>query len=264
MTPFLKWAGGKRWLSRSESLPEVGQFERYFEPFLGGGAMFFRLRPHGGVIADINEDLINLYTMLRDFPAELRDVLEWHQSMHSKDHFYNIRSAQFTNDIARAARMWYLNRTCWNGLYRVNRRGEFNVPIGTKNKVLSEEDDIPAISDALRSISIKCQDFEITLADARQGDLVFIDPPYTANHNSNGFLKYNEHIFGWADQLRLLAAATDAARRGAKIIVTNADHESVRELYCNFSYAKIHRSSVLAGKRDKRGPTTEAMFTANF
>jgi DNA adenine methylase len=261
--PFLKWAGGKRWLASSSLLPIPDQFERYLEPFVGGGAVFFQLSPDQSILSDINPELINLYRVIRDTPEALETLMVEHQAKHSRDHYYQIRAEVPAGTIEQAARTLYLNRTCWNGLYRVNLQGEFNVPIGTKTTVIMEGESFSALSDALQGAKILCQDFEATLASAEDGDFVFVDPPYTVKHNLNGFLKYNEKIFGWSDQVRLHDAVVAAADRGASVVVTNADHESVRELYSDFTYRQLGRTSVLAGDPSKRGKTSEAMFLAN-
>lgn len=262
--PFLKWAGGKRWLASSTLLPVPEQFDRYIEPFIGGGAVFFQLAPKQSILSDINQELINLYCVIRDFPVALEKQMVEHQASHSTAYYYKLRSHVPQGIIAQAARTLYLNRTCWNGLYRVNLQGKFNVPIGTKTSVIIEEESFVSLSEALQNAEILCQDFESAIEKAEKGSFVFIDPPYTVKHNLNGFLKYNEQIFGWADQVRLHSAVVAAADRSAAIVVTNADHESVRELYADFEYKQLARASVLAADASKRGKTSEAMFLANL
>ena len=264
-SPFLKWAGGKRWLVASNQLPAaVGGCTRYIEPFLGGGAVFFASRPADALLSDINPDLVNAYVQLRDRLAAIKEGLDYHQRRHSKEHYYAVREAQPECAVEAATRFIYLNRTCWNGLYRVNREGKFNVPIGTKTTVSFETGELEAVSAALQSAEIRCSDFEASIDVAMAGDFLFIDPPYTANHNFNGFLKYNENIFSWSDQLRLQSAVARAIDRGVSVVVTNADHESVRELYQGVAdYRQVWRASVLAGKASTRGRTSEALFVAN-
>lgn len=263
--PFLKWAGGKRWLASSGVLPAKFTFDRYIEPFLGGGAVFFALSPSKALLSDVNVDLIELYKVMRANPVQMKLALDIHQSLHSKEHYYTVRSDVPTGSLDRAARMLYLNRTCWNGLYRVNRAGQFNVPIGTKTLVTSDADDFLMVSQALQNAEIRNCDFEETVEEAGSGDFLFVDPPYTVKHNMNGFVKYNENIFSWSDQVRLRDVVVAAAKRGAAIMLTNADHECVRELYeRDFSYVRLARSSVLSGRSTGRGPTTEALFSANL
>lgn len=263
--PFLKWAGGKRWLASSAALPVPRRYDRYLEPFLGGAAIFFRLQPVVAVLSDLNAELIELYKIVRDDPDGLRNALEHHNKIHSKEHYYAMRASKPEKALDRAVRTLYLNRTCWNGLYRVNLKGEFNVPIGTKDAVLFHNENFTDASAALACAEIVCCDFERTIDQAEDGDFIFIDPPYTVQHNFNGFLKYNEKIFSWADQIRLRDAVERAVNRGVAVASTNADHETVRELYRGVcDYRPLHRASVLAGRADCRGPTTEALFFANL
>lgn len=260
MLPFLKWAGGKRWLVQSGQLQTPSHYERFIEPFLGGGAVFFSLEPERALLSDVNPELIELYEIVRDEPERLRTILEWHQEKHSTAHYYAIRNRRYRDKVWRAARTLYLNRTCWNGLYRLNRKGEFNVPIGTKTAILIEESFAEA-SALLAGATLVCQDFEHTIGEAAEGDFLFVDPPYTAKHNLNGFLKYNESIFSWNDQMRLRDACLRAAERGAWVVVTNADHESLRALYDECAlYTPLTRQSVLAANPVFRSRTTEALF----
>jgi len=263
--PFLKWAGGKRWLANSDQLPLPVSFDRYIEPFLGGGAIFFHLAPARAILSDVNVELIHLYTVLRDSPRELMELMQHHHGKHSSSYYYDVRSQVPEGGLERAARTMYLNRTCWNGLYRVNLKGVFNVPIGTKSTVVFDDEDFEGISCRLQRAELVCCDFEPTIAQATQGDFVFVDPPYTVRHNLNGFIKYNETLFGWEDQIRLRDAVASAIARGAAVVVTNADHESVRELYAEIcEYRSVTRASVLASESGRRGKTTEALFSANL
>jgi len=260
LRPFLKWAGGKRWLFESGqySLPDITG--RYFEPFLGGGAVFFQAQPVSAVLSDTNERLIELYTVVRDQPLELEALLREHASSHSKSYYYQVRGMVLHSPVARAAKFLYLNRTCWNGLYRENLSGHFNVPIGTKETVIFENDDFIAWSNALADARLECRDFEEAIEDTVKGDFIFVDPPYTVRHNMNGFVKYNQNIFAWSDQIRLRDALVSAARRGVSFALTNADHDSVRELYAGFgSHSRLFRHSVIAGKASDRSFSTELL-----
>lgn len=261
--PFLKWAGGKRWLVSAE-LFSAPAYNRYVEPFLGSAAVFFHLQPERAILSDVNEDLIALYKIIRDKPVELYKVMQEHQRNHRKTYYYKMRSHQPRTELRRAARFLYLNRTCWNGLYRVNLSGEFNVPIGTKSTVIFDTDDFVTISSALKNADIRCADFEVIIDECERGDFLFVDPPYTVQHNFNNFIKYNEKIFSWEDQIRLRDSLQRAAERGVAIISTNADHESVRQIYGGIAqYKQIHRHSVLAADSNRRGATTEALFLMN-
>lgn len=262
--PFLKWAGGKRWLVQSEFVRRLPRFKRYIEPFLGGGAMLFWLRPSSGVVSDINPELIHLYRMMRNHPNKLFQAMSAHSLLHSKNYYYAMRGSIPEDDVGKAARTLYLNRTCWNGLYRVNQRGMFNVPMGTKDTVLFEGEDFSAVAAVLESLSIRCEDFERVIDDAEEGDLIFVDPPYTVAHNMNGFVRYNERMFRWEDQIRLRNALVSASQRGAMILMTNADHPSVRSLYSNVAhYRELERSSIISGTVVGRRRTTEALISFN-
>lgn len=260
--PFLKWAGGKRWLIERH-LSLIPQFSgRYIEPFLGSGAVFFSLRPKKAILADLNADLIRTYSSIKSDPAEVERLLKLYHEKHTETYYYDVREKRFSDDHAHAAHFIYLNRTCWNGLYRVNKLGVFNVPIGTKTSVVLATDDFAGIAAGLKSATLKVSDFEKTIDLAEAGDLVFADPPYTVKHNNNGFVKYNQKIFSWEDQLRLSQALIRAKKRGAKVLCTNADHNSLRELYrSDFSLKVISRASVISGKAEHRGPTTEIAIT---
>lgn len=258
--PFLKWAGGKRWLTQRHMDFFPDRFQRYHEPFFGGGAVFFWLRPDDAVLSDINGDLINVYAQIRDCWEEILIGLERHQKLHCKAHFYDVRAQEPSEPIERAVRFIYLNRTCWNGLYRVNKSGKFNVPIGTKDRVLMS-DDFARISRDLKKAQLTSGDFEPIIARAGTGDLIYVDPPYTVKHNNNGFIKYNENIFSWDDQERLASSVRAAVARGVQVMVSNADHDSVRELYAGVGeIIRIGRSSVIAGSSVARGSVGEVLI----
>jgi len=249
IVPFLKWAGGKRWFVNNHSdLLQNVKYKRYIEPFLGSGAVFFHLKPKQSILSDLNPDLINVYKVLKSDWKRVTKKLMKHQEYHSKEYYYKIRSCKFDSNIEEAAKFIYLNRTCWNGLYRVNKNGCFNVPQGTKTTVVLDTDDFSAVSDLLQRSTLMSGDFEGIVDKAGDGDLVFIDPPYTVCHNNNGFIKYNEKIFSWEDQLRLRDSLLRAKARGAKVVVLNAAHNSVIDLYKNFGAKQIlQRKSVLSG-----------------
>ena len=261
LVPFLKWAGGKRWLVREyvDLFPKT--YDRYIEPFLGGGSMFFALRPSKAILADSNDRLIETYVQVRDKPKYVAQLLRQHQARHSESYYYSVRKRTHPRSGAqRAAQFIYLNRTCWNGLYRVNLKGEFNVPKGTKSSVLLGTDDFDSISEALKGIEIVSQDFAKSLRKAGSKDFVYVDPPYTVKHKFNAFIKYNERIFSWEDQVRLRDEVKSAVERGAKVAISNADHESIRELYRDIGAQKtITRKSVIAARSGNRGSVEELL-----
>lgn len=260
--PFLKWAGGKRWLANQYLDLFPPTYERYIEPFLGGGSVFFALRPQQSILADSNARLIETYIQVRDNPTRVAKLLLRHHRAHSDDYYYSERKRSYPRSaVQRAAQFIYLNRTCWNGLYRVNLKGEFNVPRGTKSSVVLSTDDFEATSEVLRNSDLYAQDFSKTLAHADSGDFVYIDPPYTVKHKYNGFAKYNEKIFSWDDQVRLRDDVVAAIGRGAMVAVSNADHESVAGLYHEVgAHMRISRQSGIAGGASYRGCVDELLI----
>lgn len=261
MKPFIKWAGGKRWLVANSSFSIPSFTGRYIEPFLGGGAVFFHIRPERAILSDVNSRLVEVYQAIRNDWKKVDYELRRMQRSHSKEYYYQERSRKRRATHTRAAQFLYLNRTCWNGLYRENLKGEFNVPIGTKNKVIFEEEDFSEISNTLKNAELLACDFSETIGRAREGDLVFVDPPYTTMHNVNGFVKYNQKIFSWEDQLRLKQSISEALDRDAKVILTNADHESIHQLYSDMSRSiSVDRASIISGKASSRKSTSEALF----
>lgn len=260
--PFLKWAGGKRWLSKALTpYLELGR-GRYIEPFLGSGAVFFYHQPAKAVLSDANAELIDCYLAIKDNPEGVEGELAKLSARPPSDHYYAIRSEKPRATEAAAARLIYLNRTCWNGLYRVNLAGEFNVPKGTKDAIILPSDNFKAISKLLLQADVRSCDFADPINQASKGDVIFADPPYTVAHNNNGFVKYNKDIFSWSDLIRLAECLSSAAERGALVVATNADHSEVRNLYDGaFSTRAISRASVIAADSSNRRKTTELFIT---
>ncbi|AMS43293.1 DNA adenine methylase [Aminobacter aminovorans] len=261
LRPFLKWAGGKRWLvERSEF--QVPSFSgNYIEPFLGGGSVFFHVAPDRSIISDLNTRLVEAYLSIKCDWQSVVTFLESHQKRHSPQHYYAERAMEYSNVAERGAQFIYLNRACWNGLYRENLRGQFNVPIGSKTKILYEYDDFRSVSERLKNAEIVNCDFEVSINRAGDSDFLFVDPPYTTAHNFNGFVKYNQKIFSWDDQIRLRNALVRAAHRGCAIIVTNAGHSSISELYNGVGrITELSRASVISGKVDGRQETSEKVI----
>lgn len=263
--PFLKWPGGKRWFvtKYGHLLPRT--FDNYIEPFLGSGAVFFHLQPNRAILGDRNAELIQSYLAVRDSPRSVMRHLKKHQREHNSEYYYTIRNQIMRTDATRAARFIYLNRTCFNGIYRVNRKGQFNVPLGTKTAVLLDTDDFLAISKLLARSKITISDFEPLIDAAEKNDLIFADPPYTVRHNNNGFVKYNEILFSWADQERLASALLRAAHRGVKIVATNAAHCEIRALYPlrTFSLQEVDRYSSISSDSTSRRAYQELVIRAN-
>jgi DNA adenine methylase len=257
--PLIKWAGGKRNVLNF-ILPLIPQrFNRYFEPFLGGGALFFALQPQSAYLSDKNADLIHTYSQVRDRPdAVIRQLRKLNNS--EKD-YYRVRASNPRSDAARAARLIYLVTLAFNGIYRVNLNGDFNVPYGQKTHIdPCDETRIHETSELLKNAIVQDQDFEKALKRAKKGDLIYLDPPYTVAHGNNGFIKYNAKIFSWEDQVRLARAANHLATEGCTVIVSNADHPSIRRLYKNFATTTFERYSVICASRDYRARITECLF----
>jgi DNA adenine methylase len=267
LLPFLKWAGGKRWLWQRH--PELFKLDgrRHVEPFLGGAAVFFALRPKAAVLSDLNTDLMQTYRAIRADWKKVWSRLRYHQKRHLEQdgYYYLVRGRTPTSDIGRAARFIYLNRTCFNGLYRVNLNGIFNVPKGTKDMVIFEHDNFEEVAYRLSRARLQVSDFESVINAAGEGDFLFVDPPYTVKHNFNGFLKYNERIFSWQDQERLADAVRRFALRGGRALVTNAAHHSVINLYEDLG--EVHhtsRHSVLASDTARRTAVEEIAVTVGY
>jgi DNA adenine methylase len=259
--PFLRWPGGKRWLAPNLSeLINEKLFDRYLEPFLGGGAVFFNFVFKSAILSDINDDLINTYIQVRDNPEELLAKLG--KMKVNRQMYYTIRESRPKKSLERAARFLFLNRTCFSGIYRVNKKGDFNVPYGEGRTLapLWNGNLVLKASKALQGTSILTQSFEQTLAQAQTGDLVYCDPIYTVTHNDNGFRRYNESIFSWKDQELLAKCARKAIKRGAKVVVSNAYHNDVKALYDNFNAIVVERGSRLCPDAKKRSLAQEYLF----
>jgi DNA adenine methylase len=263
--PFLRWAGGKSWLlSDIESFLPM-KIKNYYEPFLGGGSIFLYLQEQNRIsgqafLSDINNELIEAYIQVRDNIEEVIQCLKKYRN--EEDFYYQLRNASPMTAVEQTARFIFLNRTCFNGIYRVNLKGYFNVPFGFKKySVFIDYDNLRQISDLLKGVQLFSQDFQRSIESINQGDLVFLDPPYTVAHGNNGFIKYNEKIFAWDDQKRLATSIEMIIERNAYFIMTNAVHESIESLFesCG-SRRKLTRFSVIGGKNASRGQRSEYVF----
>jgi DNA adenine methylase len=259
--PFLKWAGGKRWLASSVEREYTRSGGRYVEPFVGGGAVFFRIEPDSAVLSDANAELVRAYRTIKANPEPVIDRLKDLEM--SREVYEDLRRAVPRTDLEATVRFIFLNRGGFNGLYRVNRRGEFNVPFGCKSGTVSV--DGPALREAYRVLQaarIEHGDFRAVLATCGANDFVYLDPPYTVRHNNNGFNRYNQSLFSWADQRELATCASNLVEAGATVVVSNADHPSVRALYPAdaFIIRRVRRTSRMAASALHRGPTTELLI----
>ncbi|MFM9875128.1 MAG: DNA adenine methylase [Nitrosarchaeum sp.] len=254
--PFVKWAGGKRQLIPilNQNLPE--SFGTYFEPFLGGGALLFHILTDNFSqkcsISDLNSDLVLAYTTIRDRIDSLIISLKNHEKNYQKDsesYFYSIRESNPRSEIEKTSRLIFLNRTCFNGLYRVNSKGKFNVPLGRySNPNIVNEENIRAVSQILQSsrISIKCRDFEAVLRDAKKGDLVYFDPPYQPVSATANFTSYTTKNFTYDDLTRLAELCLKLDSRGCKVLLSNSDSKEVADIFVknpwNITRIKANRS----------------------
>ncbi len=260
--PFLKWPGGKRWLL--PTLLELASFReinRYREPFVGGGALFFALRPKHAVLSDVNRDLINTYRQVKYHAKEIIEELKCLQV--DQKHYDHFRSSRPDTALQRAVRFLYLNRTAFGGMYRLNQAGQFNVPFGGGGrtaKPLWEANLLKLGGRALRFADLRAEDFQRSLDEAVAGDFVYCDPTYTVTHNNNGFVRYNEHNFSWADQKRLAEACRAAASRGAMVVVSNAHHDEVLKLFDPPQYLSVSRISRLCPNTEHRKRTDELVL----
>lgn len=239
--PFVKWAGGKRQLIPilNENLPKT--MGAYYEPFLGGGALLFHIlaqrKGQKCGISDLNSDLVLTYTTIRDKANDLIDSLKQHEKNYQKDaksYYYSIRETNPRSAVEKTSRLLFLNKTCFNGLYRVNSKGKFNVPLGKyTNPNIINEDNIRSVSQVLQSrkISIKCRDFESVLGDAKKGDFVYFDPPYQPVSDTANFTSYTHKSFTIADLKRLANLCLDLGSKGCKVLLSNSDSQEVADMF---------------------------------
>jgi DNA adenine methylase len=259
--PFLKWPGGKRW-ARGLIVDVLRRSlqRTYYEPFLGGGSVFFSLQPRLAVLSDINADLINTYCLVRDRPAELIRRLK--RLPVDKSTYDRLRASDPEPPVERAVRFLYLNRTAFGGIYRLNLAGQFNVPYGGGERtpeVLWRRDLLATASRVLADADVRHADFELAVESARRGDAVYCDPTYTVAHENNGFVRYNQRNFSWQDQERLACVARRAGERGAAVVISNANHASIRRLYKGAKFQVLERYSSVSTDVSKRRQVRESL-----
>lgn len=262
--PFLKWAGGKGKLITQYNHYLPNGFDTYYEPFLGGGAIFFYLQPPSSILMDINPELVNVYCCIRDRVDHVIELLEIHQRQHSHDYYYQMRASAGATDLEKAARIIYLNRTCFNGLYRENSKGQFNVPMGRyKNPTICDVELLRATSAALRSTRIELSSFEAVLQDANSSqDFVYLDPPYHPISATSKFTSYNRYAFTESDQIQLRDTFVTLVERGVNVMLSNSDCPFVRDLYQDFTIYTIVASRAINSNAEKRGKITEVLVTS--
>jgi DNA adenine methylase len=267
--PFLKWAGGKTQLLQQYQPLFPSQFDNYYEPFLGGGAVFFylfqeHLSGFKAVLSDVNEELINMYRCVQTDVDALIKELESHQAKHDSEYYYQIRAQKNRKSVKKAARIIYLNKTCFNGLYRENSKGQFNVPIGRyKNPTICNAELLRADSLALQGVKLEVRDFYNVLDDAKTDqDFVYFDPPYYPLSNTSQFTSYSRYNFNEEDQFRLRDVFAELASRGVKVMLSNSDCPFIRELYEEFPIHEFSAARSINSKGTHRGKISELVVTS--
>lgn len=273
VSPVVKWVGGKRQL-----LPEIKKYipskiSTYVEPFLGGGAVLFELQPKKAIVNDFNSELINVYQVIKDNPEELIFSLENHKQLNNEDYYYKIRGLDRTEgfddltNVEKASRILYLNKTCYNGLFRVNRSGQFNTPYGKyKNPNIVNEVTIRAMSKYLNKNSIKLMngDYKEALKNLRKGAFVYFDPPYLPISSSSSFTGYTENGFDIDKQIELRDECKKLAKRGINFLLSNSYSSEILDLYSDkslFEIEVVKATRNINSVSEKRGEINEVLIT---
>ena len=263
--PFVKWAGGKtqildQLLSR---VPE--HFGKYYEPFLGGGALFFKLQPKNAFLSDLNAELIECFAVVKDHVEELVEELQAFK--YEEEFYYKVRewdrqdSYEDLPVVKKAARLIYLNKTCFNGLYRVNAKGQFNVPFGSyKDPTICDADNLRACSIALKSAELSSDSFEMILPKVKKGDFVYLDPPYMPRDETSNFTSYTAGGFSDSLQAMLRDFCFKLNHKGVKFLLSNSAVDPIRELYQPFNIETIQAQRAINSKGDKRGEIEELLI----
>lgn len=265
--PFLKWAGGKGRLIEQYRVFFPAHFSRYYEPFLGGGAIFFHLhdRCQQARLADLNDELVNVYRCVRDDVEAIIEILHKHQKRHCRDYYYAVRANhRVRSPLYRAARLIYLNKTCFNGLYRENSKGEFNVPMGRYKKPnVCDAATLKSASSALQCAELACAEFTDILHHAKgDQDFVYFDPPYHPISATSSFTGYSRYGFRAEDQQRLQHTFAQLAERGVSVMLSNSDCDFIRDLYQDFYVYRIQASRAINSNAKRRGKISELVITS--
>lgn len=268
VSPILKWVGGKRQLIES-IVPLIPEHTTYYEPFVGGGAVLFHTQPKKAVINDSNEELINIYQVIKEQPEELITLLESHRDRNSQEYFYEVRSLDrdkgeyaALTPAERAARIIYLNKTCYNGLFRVNRAGEFNAPWGRyKNPNITNETTIRAMSRYFNGakVTVYCGDYREALKGIRKGSFVYLDPPYMPLSTSSSFTGYTAAGFGPQEQVELKRQCDLLNKRGIKFLLSNSCCDFIENLYQDYIVERVSAKRAINARADKRGAIDEVL-----
>jgi DNA adenine methylase len=257
--PFLRWAGGKQRIVKSllELCPKVEAYENYIEPFIGAGSLFFAIEPKRAILGDINAELINCYRQVRRHPLNLIERLDTHRNRHTEQYFYSVRR-EMPVDLSRleqAARFIYLNKAAFNGIYRVNQNGQFNVPFGPSHRgiALPSAESLLAARPLLRRARLVTGDFDSTLSLAREGDFVYLDPPYPPRSETAFFAHYAQSRFPWDEQVRLAKTFRLLSNCGCLVMLSNADQKAIRDLYRGFTIRRLKVIRWLGSNGDRFG-----------
>ena len=264
--PFLKWAGGKRQLLSQIDLYIPKSFNKYIEPFVGGGALFFYLLPKNAILNDINQDLINTYRVIKENVSELITSLKKHKN--EEEYFYKIRSVDRNldefktwSDVEKASRIIYLNRCCYNGLYRVNSKGYFNAPFGKyKNPKICNEENLKLVHKVLKDVKLMNTSFELCLNYAKKDDFIYFDPPYVPISESANFTSYTKSSFKKEDQIKLFNVFKELDQKGCKLLLSNSYNEFILKLYKNYQINIVYAKRAINSNPDKRGEIKEILI----
>lgn len=262
--PFIKWAGGKNQMLDQYSSFFPTKYNKYIEPFIGGGAVFFHLKPNKAILSDLNQDLMDCYAVIKNNTKKLIEILKEYQARHSKDLFVELREQYNKNmlsRIKRAATFIYLNKTGFNGLHRVNSKGEFNVPFGKyKNPSIFDETNLLAVSKLLKNAELYTMTFEKVLDYAEPNDFIYFDPPYYPLNETSKFTSYNKNIFLEKEQEKLAEIFRILDKRGCKIMLSNSDTNFIKKLYKDFRIEEAKANRFINCNGEKRGAIIELII----
>lgn len=260
--PFLRWAGGKKWLIKEmNGILRNISFVDYHEPFLGGGAIYFHLCPSNkAYLNDLNTQLIDTYQCIKEnVQGVIRELKKFENT---EQCYYQVRAEKYRSEVKMAARFIFLNQTSFNGIYRVNLNGEYNVPYGYREKDFFEPENLKRVAKILEKAYLSSDDFTTCIKNIKKNDLVFLDPPYTITHNDNGFFKYNQKLFSEKDQYKLAEMINQIIQLGAYYILTNAAHKKVKAIFNNGDrLMEFNRASLVGGKNASRNSYKEIVLT---
>ncbi len=274
MQPFLKWAGGKRQLlpQIKPYIPEIGE-NTYFEPFLGAGAMLFSIQPHNAIVNDINSELYNVYKVIADEQLFEELIEDLRSHVNESEYFYEIRALDRSEDyqnlslVKKASRFIFLNKTCFNGLYRVNSKGQFNVPFGKyKKPEIVNEAVLREVHQFLNqsNITFLNGDFKAAVKEAKSGDFVYFDPPYDPVSQTSSFTSYAQEGFGKAEQYELRDVFKQLNDRGCKVLLSNSDTPFIREIYEGFNIVTVQANRAINSKAEGRGKINEVLVVGDY